>query len=103
MKRLLLTISLAGVLSAATDFSGISTEDLIAMRGTIAPEDRAAFQAEMQKRMSSMTQEQRAALGVGNKNARGIRALDGSGMGGANRGGMGRGSGNGGGNRGGRR
>ena len=66
-KRLLGTVImgaiLAGGLAFATDFSSMSTEDLAKMRGTLCtktPEERDAFRAEWQKRMASMTPEERS-------------------------------------------
>ena len=35
----------------ATDFSNMSTDELIKMRGTVPVDQRPAFQAEMQKRI----------------------------------------------------
>ena len=46
----------------ATDFSSMTTEELINLRGTVAVEDRADFRAEMQSRVSSMTAEERTSF-----------------------------------------
>ena len=46
----------------ATDFTQMSTEELVGMRGTLSQDQRADFRAEMQKRMSQMTPQERQAL-----------------------------------------
>jgi len=73
MKKLsivgVMSVVLAAGVYAATDFSSMSTEQLSAMRGTVATEERAAFQAEMQSRMSQLSPADRAALGVGQRGA----------------------------------
>ncbi len=43
----------------ATDFSQMSTEELMNMRGTVSLDERPAFQQEMQKRMQTLTPEER--------------------------------------------
>ena len=58
MKRLLII----GLLTSATwaaDFSQMSTEEMMNMRGSVPVDDRPAFQQEMQKRMQSMTPQER--------------------------------------------
>jgi|GEM_PF-3408808 len=57
----LISIAVAGVM-ATTDFSQLTTEELINLRGQVAPEDREAFRAEMQSRVATMTAEERATL-----------------------------------------
>ncbi len=59
------SIIVAGVLSVslwAVDFSQMTTEQLIDMRGSISVEDRDAFKTEMQSRLQTMTQEERSAF-----------------------------------------
>ena len=51
--------TVATTFGLATDFSAMSTEELMQMRGTVPVAERAAFQAEMQKRMQSMTPQER--------------------------------------------
>jgi len=48
-----------GTLAWSVDFSQLSTEDLVKLRGTVAVSERPAFRAEMQKRMQSMSAEER--------------------------------------------
>ncbi len=58
MKRLIII----GLLTSATwaaDFSQMSTEEMMKMRGSVPVDDRPAFREEMQKRMQSMTPEER--------------------------------------------
>jgi len=43
----------------AADFSQMSTEEMMKMRGSVPVEDRPAFREEMQKRMQSMSVEER--------------------------------------------
>ncbi len=63
MKRTILAISLLTVgLMATTDFSQMTTSELIALRGTVATEDIDAFRTEMQSRTATMTTEERNAL-----------------------------------------
>ncbi len=63
MRRFIL---LAGVLAAtaamATDFMSMSTEELVALRGSVAPEEIEAFKAELQSRLQSLTPDERKAL-----------------------------------------
>lgn len=58
MKLLATMIFLATVLFAA-DFGHMSTEEMMQMRGSVPAEERADFQAEMQKRMQNMTPQER--------------------------------------------
>jgi hypothetical protein len=63
MKRAILTFSLltAGLM-ATTDFSQMTTSELIALRGSVAVEDRDAFRTEMQSRTATMTTQERDTL-----------------------------------------
>lgn len=58
MKQLAL-LALIGTLVWSVDFSQLSTDELMKLRGTISPSERPAFKAEMQKRIQDMTPEQR--------------------------------------------
>ncbi len=84
-KVILSAVLLAGLLNA-TDFSSMSTEDLLSLRGTVSTEEQAAFQQELQSRVQSMTTEEREALGItpganAQGNGYGTTARDGSGIG----------------------
>lgn len=113
MKKILLAAMLATGILSATDFTSMSTEDLVGLKSKVAVQERAAFQVEMQSRVSTMSAEERATLGIspgGTGKAYGDTLRDGSGTGsmGASSGGSGgsgsgNGSGNGGGNGGGGR
>jgi len=59
----------------AIDFSHMSTEDMMHMRGSVPMEQRDDFREEMQKRMQSMTQEERQKYGMQGKGM-----MDGKGM-----------------------
>jgi len=58
MKKLI-TIALLASGVFATDFSHMSTEEMMNMRGSVPVADRPTFQEEMQKRMQSMSPEER--------------------------------------------
>ncbi len=58
MKNVLVIGLLASVAWAA-DFSHMSTEEMMEMRGSVPVDDRPDFREEMQKRMQSMTPEER--------------------------------------------
>jgi Ca2+-binding EF-hand superfamily protein len=58
MKRLLI-IGLLASAAWAADFSQMSTEDMMNMRGSVPADERPAFQEEMQKRMQSMSPDER--------------------------------------------
>ncbi|MDX1702298.1 MAG: EF-hand domain-containing protein [Melioribacteraceae bacterium] len=58
MKKLITIILLVSG-TFATDFSQMSTEEMMNMRGSVPVADRSAFQEEMQKRMQSMTPQER--------------------------------------------
>ena len=58
MKKLITIILLVSG-TFATDFSQMSTEEMMNMRGSVPVADRPAFQEEMQKRMQSMTPQER--------------------------------------------
>ena len=58
MKRLMIIGLLASAVWGA-DFSHMSTEEMMNMRGSVPMDDRPAFQQEMQKRMQSMTPQER--------------------------------------------
>ncbi len=54
MKKLAL-LALLATAAWSVDFSQMSTEELMNMRGTLTSADRPAFRAEMQKRMQTMS------------------------------------------------
>jgi len=58
MKRLMIIALLASG-AWATDFSQMSIDEMINMRGSVPVDDRPAFQQEMQKRMQNMTPQER--------------------------------------------
>ena len=59
MNRIVISMLFATAAVMAMDFSQMSTQELINLRGTLSPADRPAFRAEMQKRMQTMTPEER--------------------------------------------
>ena len=84
MKRLALAAILAVGILNATDFSQMTTEELVAARGTVATEEREAFRDEMQSRVSTMTTEQKETLGIspkGHGDMTGSAPQDGTGLG----------------------
>ncbi|NPA66112.1 MAG: DUF1104 domain-containing protein [Epsilonproteobacteria bacterium] len=84
MKRLgLIAILLAGILNA-TDFSSMSTEELLELRGTVSAEERDAFRSELQSRLSTLSIEEKEALGItpkGYGDMTGTAPHDGTGLG----------------------
>jgi len=58
MKRLII-IGLLASAAWAADFTHMSTEQMMKMRGSVPADDRPAFREEMQKRMQSMSMEER--------------------------------------------
>ncbi len=100
-KIFLATIFMAGML-CATDFTSMSTQDLLNLRGTVSAENQASFRNELQSRVSTMTTEERESLGAAqnstnsyNGNGYGLTSRDGTGTGsmGASSGGFGGGVG----------
>ena len=78
MKKIILTMSLLTLGLMAADFSQLTTEELTAMRGTVAVEDKADFRAEMQSRVALMTAEEQATFRE-SRQAAGQQLRDGSG------------------------
>ncbi|MCF6205638.1 MAG: DUF1104 domain-containing protein [Sulfurovum sp.] len=72
MKRALILSVLCVAAAWSTDFSQMSTEELMQLRGTLSPSERPAFRAEMQKRMQSMSPEQRQQMMQGRGMGRGM-------------------------------
>jgi len=81
MKKIVLGLAVLGLSLVAADFSQMSTEELVALKGTVAVEDRDAFRTKMQSRLLAMTPEERAAYRTNNGQALGQRLQDGSGAG----------------------
>jgi Ca2+-binding EF-hand superfamily protein len=63
MKKIMIIAAVATTFGFATDFSKMSTEELMKMKGTVPVAERAAFRAEMQKRMQTMTPQERQQYG----------------------------------------
>jgi len=100
MKKLALALVFIAGLLNATDFSSMSTEDLLNLKGSVPVDERDAFRTEMQSRISNMSSDEKAALGVGESkfshglaNGTAQRLRDGSGSGGMYKGSRGRGGG----------
>jgi len=86
MKKVIILALLASA-TWAVDFSQMSTEELMSMRGTVSVNERPAFRAEMQKRMQTMTPTQRQQFmqnspGRGQGMSKGMTSQRGQGMGG---------------------
>jgi len=62
MKKTVLTLGFLTLSLIATDFSSMTTDELINLRGTVAVEDRADFRTEMQSRVSTMSAEEQASF-----------------------------------------
>ncbi|MDD2384306.1 MAG: DUF1104 domain-containing protein [Sulfurospirillaceae bacterium] len=62
MKKTILALTVLGVFAFGADYSAMSATELAAMRGSVPVEDRVAFQAAMQEKMKTMTQEERQTL-----------------------------------------
>ncbi len=90
MKKFILSIIFLSGLLYATDYSSMSTEDLINLRGSVPAQDRTAFRSELQSRISAMSTSERESLGIGNAQGSGsgtqtrkrMQNMNGSGMGG---------------------
>ena len=78
MKKIIAIAFLASVVWAV-DFTGYTTDQLINMRGTVAVQDRADFRTEMQKRIQTMTPQQRQLFMQSKKNRSGMGAGRGAG------------------------
>ena len=82
MKKIMIISALACMALWATDFSQMSTEELMNMRGTVSLDERPAFQQEMQKRMQTLTPEERQKyMGAGQGKGMGNGMSQGKGMG----------------------
>lgn len=104
--KILMSILAGSILATglwAADFSSMTMEELTALRGKVPVEERDAFRAEMQKRMQSMTPEERQKYmpagrtgpmdGTGSRYGKGSGGGMGQGQGMGQGGGMGMGKG----------
>ncbi len=82
----LVAMSLVAMSLVAADYSQMTTDELSALRGTVAVEDREVFRAEMQSRMQAMTPEERREYRVDRGFTKGQGLKDGSGKGKKNQG-----------------
>jgi Ca2+-binding EF-hand superfamily protein len=58
MKRTVLTLGLLTLGLMATDFSSLTTEELINLRGTVSVDEQSDYRAEMLSRIDSMSSEE---------------------------------------------
>jgi len=105
MKKTILALATLGVLAFGADYSAMSATELAAMRGTVATEDKAAYQAAMQSKMQTMTTEERQTFTQARTSnpatgSMGANAGSGAGSAGAGSGGTGAGAGSSGGGKG---
>ena len=61
MRKILIAMSIAVVSLMATDYSAMTFDELNALRGTVAVEDKEAFRTEMRGRIDAMSDEDRTA------------------------------------------
>lgn len=57
--KLVSVLLVSSVMLIAADYSSMSTQDMMKMRGNVPMEDREAFRTEMQKRVPMMSPEER--------------------------------------------
>jgi len=62
MRKAVLLTGLLTMSLLAVDFSQMTTEELIALKGSVSVQERDAFRTELQSRLSQMTPNERAAL-----------------------------------------
>jgi len=72
MKKLAL-IALLATAAWSADYSQMSTEELMKLRGTLSPSERPAFKAEMQKRMQTMSPQERQQMMQGRGMGKGMK------------------------------
>jgi len=60
LKRIILISVLIVGSAFATDYSFMSNEEMMEMRGNVPEEDREAFRTEMQSRVGSMSEEEKS-------------------------------------------
>jgi len=77
MKKILLAIVTASSLFA-TDYTGLTFDELAALRGTVSEEDKTNYQSAMQVSRQSMTPEERRSTSYGSTS--GQRTMSGSGQ-----------------------
>jgi len=96
MKKIILASCLVVVSVFATDYSNMSTDEMMNLRGSIPAEDRDAFRSEMQNRVSNMSDDERSSFRESRGQRQGQGSQDGSGsMNRGSGGGMGQGMGRG--------
>jgi len=86
MKNLIIAMSFSVMSLMAADYSALTIDELNAMRGTIAVEDRDAFRTEMQSRIATMTSDELATFRADRMANGGAGPKDGSGAGSLNKG-----------------
>ena len=62
LKKIILITTIVVSSLFAVDYSNMSTEDMMNMRGNIDPSERDTFRSEMQKRVGAMSEEDRKAF-----------------------------------------
>ena len=65
-------IALLATAAWSADYTQMSTEELMQLRGTLSPSERPAFKAEMQKRMQTMSPAQRQQMMQGRGMGKGM-------------------------------
>jgi len=83
MRKIFLTSFLLVSSVFATDYSGMTLDEMLSARGTIAQEDRESFRTEFQSKTQDLSPEEKAALKGYNTQGQGIKQQlrDGSGSG----------------------
>lgn len=89
MKKIILISCLIAASAFATDYSLMSNEDMMGMRGSVAEQDRESFRNEMQSRVGAMSEDEKNSFmqgrGQGQQNGsgsgNGMQRGSGSGMG----------------------
>ena len=71
MKKVVM-IALLATAAWSADYTQMSTQELMQLRGTLSPSERPAFKAEMQKRMQTMSPAQRQQMMQGRGMGKGM-------------------------------
>ena len=95
MKKIILISCLIAASVFATDYSNMSTEEMMNLRGSVPSEDRDAFRSEMRSRVQNMSDDERSSFMQNRPQGQGSRDGSGSQMRRGSGGGMGQGMGRG--------